>query len=433
MGKTELLVRKAQSGNLEALEELIGQFQDMAHGYAYAILGDFQSAEDVVQEAFIDVYRQLPKLRIPTAFPSWLRRIVFKHCDRMTRNQKIQTSSLDSVPYAAIDKNSLAQISNRRDMREEIMESVRSLPENEKVVTTLFYINGYSQKEIGEFLELPVTTVKKRLYNSRQKLKERMIDMVKTTLRDNVLPMDFAQKLITFPFPRQKPQVEIEDLPMGDLSIHCIDAQAHFVPLVENGKCDWTFYDQPDGRLTGINEDHVINTAMWESGKLFRIWSRFTDYKKDGKQEWGESHYLVEDDRFKRIELKRERQSVSISAYMFPGDKSISTPEPMTLRIGTKGSDFSVTGISKVTIGKNSWKCLKVEFLSGHKQPRTFAEWYVADSGRTVFFRRFNGPGYAEKSNSTGNYRLLEGQIEIKRQGIIFRHWYDCIPDTALV
>lgn len=186
MEELESLVGRARSGDLEAFEVLIRRFQDMAHGYAYAILGDFHLAEDVVQEAFIEVYGQLPKLRSPKAFPSWFKRIVFKHCDRVTRIDRIQTTPLDAASNAIADKNNPAPIGEGNLMQEEVMLSIRALPEKERVVTTLFYINGYSQKEIGEFLEVPVTTVKKRLYNSRQKLKERMMDMVKTTLRNSV-------------------------------------------------------------------------------------------------------------------------------------------------------------------------------------------------------------------------------------------------------
>ncbi|NIR02616.1 MAG: RNA polymerase subunit sigma-24, partial [Gemmatimonadales bacterium] len=66
-------------------------FQDMAVGYAYSILGDFHLAEDAAQEAFVQAYLDLRKLRVPQAFPSWLRRIVFKQCDRFTRRKRVHT------------------------------------------------------------------------------------------------------------------------------------------------------------------------------------------------------------------------------------------------------------------------------------------------------------------------------------------------------
>ena len=72
------LIIAARKGDDEAFEELIRRFQRMAVGYAFAILGDFQLAEDAAQEAFVEAYGKLAALREAEAFPGWLRKIVFK-------------------------------------------------------------------------------------------------------------------------------------------------------------------------------------------------------------------------------------------------------------------------------------------------------------------------------------------------------------------
>jgi len=81
-------------------------------------------------------------------------------------------------------------------MKDRIMEAVRSLPPPQREATTLFYINGYSQDEIAEFLEVPVNTVKSRLHSARLKLKERMIMMVKEAFDEYKLPGDFAGRVV---------------------------------------------------------------------------------------------------------------------------------------------------------------------------------------------------------------------------------------------
>ena len=78
-------MRSAQAGDELAFAELVRSHQDRAVAYATAILGDYHLAEDAAQEAFVDAYRQLRSLRAPEAFGGWLRTIVFKHCDRLTR------------------------------------------------------------------------------------------------------------------------------------------------------------------------------------------------------------------------------------------------------------------------------------------------------------------------------------------------------------
>ena len=167
----------------------------MAYGYAYSILGDFHLAEDAAQEAFIQAYRDLPKLRRPEAFPGWFRLIVFKQSDRLARRRRGPLAPFDAarLPSAAPGPVEAAE---KRELQEAVLDAVRSLSENERVATTLFYINGYSQKDIAEFLEVPVTTVNNRLHASRKRLKRRMIEMVAEDLKSRALPDDFARETV---------------------------------------------------------------------------------------------------------------------------------------------------------------------------------------------------------------------------------------------
>ena len=197
------LVIRASSGNSEAFEEIVRRFQDMARGYVFSILGDFSLAEDVAQEAFLDAYRQLPNLRNPEAFSSWFRRIVLKHCDRITRGKHIHTIPMEvaAVTMAGEVADS-EKIIEDREIQGKVRETIQDLPENERIVTMLFYINSYSQKEIGEFLEVPATTKKKRLYSARKRLKRRMVDMVNEQvawLAVNKAVQDTVRELTTSP------------------------------------------------------------------------------------------------------------------------------------------------------------------------------------------------------------------------------------------
>src|ERR1043165_7597887 len=98
---TRALVIKASdvtatlAANHDAFGRLVFAFQDMAYACAYAVLGDFQLAEDAAQEAFISAWQKLPQLRQPEAFPGWFRRIVLTECSRLTRGKRSRTISLD--------------------------------------------------------------------------------------------------------------------------------------------------------------------------------------------------------------------------------------------------------------------------------------------------------------------------------------------------
>ena len=190
----ELAVR-ARSGDVDAFGQIVCRFQDMAVGYAYSILGDFHLAEDAAQEAFIACYQQLPKLQEPDAFPAWFRRIVFTHCNRITRGKRVPTVSLEQVLDMQTSDGDPSRTAETRELHDRILQAIGSLPDQERTVTTLCCINGYSLGEVGQFLEVPVTTVKSRLRSAREKLREGMMEMMEETLKGSAPGDEFAKNI----------------------------------------------------------------------------------------------------------------------------------------------------------------------------------------------------------------------------------------------
>jgi RNA polymerase sigma factor (sigma-70 family) len=183
----ELISRAQNSEDIErdkAFNALISQFSLAAHVWAFQILQDTHAAQDVVQEAFITAYERLDDLREPAAFPRWLRRIVWTHCNRNLR-QSYDVVPLEDVTPATDDPASVAEQHIRDDR---IRTAVQDLPEHERVVTELFYLNGYSQQEIAEYLQLPLTTIKKRLQYAREHLRETIPPHAMMRLQMGLLP-----------------------------------------------------------------------------------------------------------------------------------------------------------------------------------------------------------------------------------------------------
>ncbi|MBN1580197.1 MAG: sigma-70 family RNA polymerase sigma factor [Anaerolineae bacterium] len=195
-GSLESWVIRAQAGEVDAYEQIVRRFQDMAYRYAYTVLGDFDLAQDAAQEAFIETYRCLPNLREPLAFPGWFKRIVFKHCDRLTRGKRVALASLDAVGELVADVPGPVEMVERGETTASVLQAVHSLPENERQAIALYYGGGYAQNEIAAFLEVPASTIKSRLYAARKRLKERMLEMVQEALESNALPENFTQETI---------------------------------------------------------------------------------------------------------------------------------------------------------------------------------------------------------------------------------------------
>jgi RNA polymerase sigma factor (sigma-70 family) len=171
-------------------------FQQPAYAYAYALVGDHHLAQDVTQEAFVEAYRSLPALREPRAFPTWLRRIVFKHCDRFTRRRTTGLLEPGDLDEMASSLPGPAELAERREQAALVRAAVRDLPEAHRTVTTLYYMAGHSQREIAEFLEIPVKTVKSRLHTARDRLRKRMVEMVRDDFGKSSLPEGFADETV---------------------------------------------------------------------------------------------------------------------------------------------------------------------------------------------------------------------------------------------
>ena len=184
------LVTKAQNGDYasrsladrHAYSHIVKQFQDLAVGYAYSILRNFPLAEEAAQEAFIEAYLNLHRLHKPAAFPGWLKRIVFKQCDRITRKKSHPAVSLTQTGELISDRSSPTSVAEQQELQHIVRQAIDLLPEGEREVIALFYLGEQSQKEISAFLEVPVSTVKNRLFSARKKLKTNFNHMVEDYL-----------------------------------------------------------------------------------------------------------------------------------------------------------------------------------------------------------------------------------------------------------
>jgi RNA polymerase sigma factor (sigma-70 family) len=184
MEQLDSLVRAAQKGDAEDFNRIVERFQDMACASAYAMIEDVHLAEDVAQEAFLEAYLNVAQLREPAAFSSWFQRVILKQADRLTRGKCLTSSSLEVVADVPVDGHSPTEIAETNEVRERMHRAISALPERERLVIVLFYGTGYALKDIAAFLDILVTTVKKRLYDARQRLKDELIDVMRDVLQE---------------------------------------------------------------------------------------------------------------------------------------------------------------------------------------------------------------------------------------------------------
>jgi RNA polymerase sigma factor (sigma-70 family) len=181
----EFLVTAAKQGDREAYGELVARFSERALAAAYVRLRDFQLAQDAVQETFLAAWLDLASLREPGAFPGWLRKILLKQCDRLARRPRLPTVPLESAGDVPATDGDPLGAALRDALQAEVRAALHALSEAQRQAVVLYYGQGFNTGEIARALQIPVSAVKKRLYDARRKLGEKIVGLFDATGSDH--------------------------------------------------------------------------------------------------------------------------------------------------------------------------------------------------------------------------------------------------------
>lgn len=173
------LVRAAQSGDRDALEELIARSYRPAYALALRLLGDPDDAAEATQEAYARVVRSLKGFREPAAFPTWLFRIVSNVCmttmrKRARREIPVDLQS-DPVGYADLRSVDVEDLAIERVFRADVEASVRRLPDAYRSVVVLRDVYGMSGDEVAVILGISPGAVKVRLHRAHRRLRDELV------------------------------------------------------------------------------------------------------------------------------------------------------------------------------------------------------------------------------------------------------------------
>jgi RNA polymerase sigma-70 factor (ECF subfamily) len=162
----EELVTRALYGEQEAFNDIVKQYSAMMLRTASMIVGDRDTAEDMVQDAFIQVWHHLPELREVGALRSWIMRIVVNQCISFKR--KVARSAA-FMRQSLMDQEAdmLAQIADDHKGRMErdwdIAHAIGTLPPKQRIVIVLHYYYGMTLPEMAQTLHTSENTLKKRI------------------------------------------------------------------------------------------------------------------------------------------------------------------------------------------------------------------------------------------------------------------------------
>ena len=175
-------IERARQNDLDAFNELVLHYQNLAYSVAYRMLPDEDAAADAVQDSFIKAYRALNTFK-GGSFKSWLMRIVTNTCYDLLRARKRRpTESLDDQVVESAAVTTLSALpampqehAESTELREFIEQSIEYLPDDQRLAILLCDVHGYAYDEIVDITGWPMGTVKSRISRGRIKLREHLL------------------------------------------------------------------------------------------------------------------------------------------------------------------------------------------------------------------------------------------------------------------
>jgi RNA polymerase sigma-70 factor, ECF subfamily len=184
------LIRAAQRGDSEAFEQLVRSYDHNVLRMAFNLLHSEEDARDVYQEAFLRVYRNLPKFRFDCAFSTWLYRIVANLCLDQIRKRKVRKEEAVAVQTASGEVDRLQFVAEQRadvdpqrqfmsaEVNSRIRKILDQLTPRERVVFEMRHFQGMRLRSIGAALGVTEEAAKNCLFRATQKMRAALGDFV---------------------------------------------------------------------------------------------------------------------------------------------------------------------------------------------------------------------------------------------------------------
>jgi RNA polymerase sigma-70 factor (ECF subfamily) len=168
------LIARAQDGDTSAFRQLFVKHRDTVSRIVYRMIGPSPEVEDVVQDVFLNVYRSLPSFRGESKFSTWLYRLATNvtkmHLRRGRSRPRFSDVEVPEAPHQSAPTDTPEVHVERAERVRALYRLLDELSEKKREVLVLHDLEGVAAKDIAETLEIPVLTVRTRLFYARKEL-----------------------------------------------------------------------------------------------------------------------------------------------------------------------------------------------------------------------------------------------------------------------
>ena len=413
-------------------EKLISEHLSAVERFINYKINNKEDAQDILQEVLLGAFRNFGQLKNTKSFRPWLIGIARNNCNayfrKKARNPELSVDELNENLF------SYTQFGfNENSMFNDIFIT---LNKKDQEILNLTYIENLSQTEISKKLNIPVGTVKSRLYTAKQKVKE---------MYPNRKVDEFMKKL-----PDILPEYKITESAKPPFEVECKELKGLSIIPQLNEKVLWGLYNYKTKKLEEYSETKVCGEVEIHGIEGVEILSLRHDIvnNKEQKIEFAaqltDTHcrYLAatyyENNKKKQFTFLDDvfvknwgfgENNCGNEVHIKINNKITRNNNIVTAKIDKEFSDIS----GRYNIEINGKKYDTVCLMSlGHFNNSILIEQYLDENGRTILWRRFNkNDALFKKYNKTWSEMLPDNE-KITVNGDVFVHWFDCITDYIL-
>ena len=175
------LVLACLEGDKDSFGEIATRYKNLIYSVVLRMVSDKEEANDLAQEVFIKIYRNLDKYSNEYKFSTWIIRIATNHVIDYRRKKKQDTVNIDDAAVAGTLQDSGGASPEDEYIAKEqsrmLRDLVAGLPDIYRVPIVLYHEQGLSYQEIADITDEPLSKVKNRIFRGRKMLKESLLNM----------------------------------------------------------------------------------------------------------------------------------------------------------------------------------------------------------------------------------------------------------------
>ena len=424
-------------------EILLNECKNAIERFVWFKLASKADADDILQESYLTAFQKFDTLADKSHFKAWIISIARNKCnDYYRRKAKSVDVSIDELTEQPLTASRYGYVEQH-----DVYDALESLSENDKQIIDLFYIQGYNQSEISQRLNIPVGTVKSRLYTARNNFKRLYLpDTIYRKVDENM------KKL-----PEIMPEYTITELDKEPFSVKWEELMGWFIVPKFGEKLNWAMYDFPKRNRTEYDEMKVIGKAEIHGIEGVEITAKQyapMDCNKTDNDKIAERTFIAQlTDTHCRFLAESHISGGVKKCYTFlDGDEFIPNwgfgenncgnevnlsangdiiRNDSEITAADKPFLLDIVGRYEVKIGGKVYDTICVMDIETY-DGGVVSEQYLDKNGRTILWRRFNRNDWAKDRYKKNWTEILPDNERITVNGEVYVHWYDCITDYIL-